>query len=158
MNQGKLEVVKQETARVNIDILGISELNNGTLAQIQEIVKQNIIKFSVAVKCSVIGLLGVLTLVLYFYFLLHPKLEIISCSFHVHCDPSIGTSYNSTFEVIRHHLNCVASLAMLLTYVHSFSQFNKYLLNACSELEIILEALHIVGKTNILLSQSICSR
>ena len=25
-NQGKLEVVKQETARVNIDILGISEL------------------------------------------------------------------------------------------------------------------------------------
>ena len=26
MNQGTLEVVKQETARVNIDILGISEL------------------------------------------------------------------------------------------------------------------------------------
>ena len=26
MNLGKLEVVKQETARVNIDILGISEL------------------------------------------------------------------------------------------------------------------------------------
>ena len=26
MNQGKLRVVKQETARVNIDILGISEL------------------------------------------------------------------------------------------------------------------------------------
>ena len=26
MNQGKLEVVKQETARVNDDILGISEL------------------------------------------------------------------------------------------------------------------------------------
>ena len=26
MNRGKLEVVKQETARVNIDILGISEL------------------------------------------------------------------------------------------------------------------------------------
>ena len=26
MNQGKLEVVKQETARVNIDIRGISEL------------------------------------------------------------------------------------------------------------------------------------
>ena len=26
MNQGKLEVVKQETARVNIDILGIREL------------------------------------------------------------------------------------------------------------------------------------
>ena len=27
MNQGKLEVVKQEIARMNIDILGISELN-----------------------------------------------------------------------------------------------------------------------------------
>ena len=26
MNQGKLDVVKQEVARVNIDILGISEL------------------------------------------------------------------------------------------------------------------------------------
>ena len=31
MNHGKLEVVKQEMARVNIDILGIRELNwNGT--------------------------------------------------------------------------------------------------------------------------------
>ena len=29
MNQGKLEVVKQEMARVNINILGISELKNG---------------------------------------------------------------------------------------------------------------------------------
>ena len=28
MNQGKLEVVKQEMARVNIDILGISELKS----------------------------------------------------------------------------------------------------------------------------------
>ena len=27
MNQGKLEVVKQEMSRVSIDILGISELN-----------------------------------------------------------------------------------------------------------------------------------
>ena len=27
MNQGKLEVVKQEMARVTVDILGISELN-----------------------------------------------------------------------------------------------------------------------------------
>ena len=26
MNQGKLEVVEQETARVNVDILGISKL------------------------------------------------------------------------------------------------------------------------------------
>ena len=27
MNQGKLKVVKQETARVNVDILGIGEQN-----------------------------------------------------------------------------------------------------------------------------------
>ena len=27
MNQGKLEVVKQEVARVNVDIIGIRELN-----------------------------------------------------------------------------------------------------------------------------------
>ena len=27
MNQGKLEVVKQEMARVNVDILGISKLS-----------------------------------------------------------------------------------------------------------------------------------
>ena len=27
MNQGKLEMLKQETERVNIDILGISKLN-----------------------------------------------------------------------------------------------------------------------------------
>ena len=33
MNQGKLEVVKQETARVNIDILGISELKWVNLTQ-----------------------------------------------------------------------------------------------------------------------------
>ena len=30
MNQGKLEVVKQEITRVNIDILGISELDSWT--------------------------------------------------------------------------------------------------------------------------------
>ena len=33
MNQGKLEVVKQEMARVNIDILGISELEWANLTQ-----------------------------------------------------------------------------------------------------------------------------
>ena len=33
MNQGKLEVVKQEMARVNVDILGISELKWVNLAQ-----------------------------------------------------------------------------------------------------------------------------
>ena len=33
MNQGKLEVVKQEMARVNVDILGISELEWVNLTQ-----------------------------------------------------------------------------------------------------------------------------
>ena len=33
MNQGKLEVVKQEMARVNIDILGISELKCTALGE-----------------------------------------------------------------------------------------------------------------------------
>ena len=33
MNQGKLEVVKQEMARVNVDILGISELKWVNLIQ-----------------------------------------------------------------------------------------------------------------------------
>ena len=33
MNQGKLEVVKQEIARVNIDILGISELKWTTIGE-----------------------------------------------------------------------------------------------------------------------------
>ena len=34
MNQGKLEVVKQEMARVNIDILGISELKWSGMGEI----------------------------------------------------------------------------------------------------------------------------
>ena len=34
MNQGKLEVVKQEMARVNVDILGISELKWTGLAML----------------------------------------------------------------------------------------------------------------------------
>ena len=33
MDQGKLEVVKQEMARVNIDILGISELKWNGMAE-----------------------------------------------------------------------------------------------------------------------------
>ena len=36
MNQGKLEVVKQEMARVNIDILGISELKCQDLREASE--------------------------------------------------------------------------------------------------------------------------
>ena len=34
MNQGKLEVVKQEMARVNIDILGISELKRTGMGEL----------------------------------------------------------------------------------------------------------------------------
>ena len=34
MNQGKLKVVKQEMARVNFDILGISELKWANLIQV----------------------------------------------------------------------------------------------------------------------------
>ena len=33
MNQGKLEVVKQEMARVNVDILGISELKRAGMGE-----------------------------------------------------------------------------------------------------------------------------
>ena len=33
MNQGKLEVIKQDMARVNIDILGISELKCTALGE-----------------------------------------------------------------------------------------------------------------------------
>ena len=42
MNQGKLEVVKQEMARVNIDILVISELDRElTVAQIMNTLLPN---------------------------------------------------------------------------------------------------------------------
>ena len=34
MNQGKLEVVKQEMARVKTDILGISELNRTEMGEL----------------------------------------------------------------------------------------------------------------------------
>ena len=33
MNQGKLEVVKQEMARVNVDVLGISELKGTAMGE-----------------------------------------------------------------------------------------------------------------------------
>ena len=38
MNQGKLEVVKQEMARVNVDILGISELNGQELVNLIQMI------------------------------------------------------------------------------------------------------------------------
>ena len=44
MNQGKLEVLKQEMARVNIDILGISELNGQQRANL---IQMNIIPTTV---------------------------------------------------------------------------------------------------------------
>ena len=36
MNQGKLEVVKQEMARVNVDILGISELKRTGMGELTQ--------------------------------------------------------------------------------------------------------------------------
>ena len=48
MNQGKLEMVKQEMARVNIDILGIGELKwtgigefNSVYSCVQETLRRN---------------------------------------------------------------------------------------------------------------------
>ena len=41
MNQGKLEVVKKEMARVNIDILGISELKWTQMSIISTAVGKN---------------------------------------------------------------------------------------------------------------------
>ena len=38
MNQGKLEAVKQETARVNIDILGISELKWTGMGELMQMI------------------------------------------------------------------------------------------------------------------------
>ena len=36
MNQGKLEVVKQEMARVNVDILGISKLKSTAMVNLTQ--------------------------------------------------------------------------------------------------------------------------
>ena len=36
MNQGKLEVVKQEMAKVNVDILGISELKSNGMGELTQ--------------------------------------------------------------------------------------------------------------------------
>ena len=65
MNQGKLEVVKQEIARVNIDILGINKLKWTGLGEFnsddhyiyycgQESLKRNGVAFIVykSLKCS----------------------------------------------------------------------------------------------------------
>ena len=38
MNQGKLEGVKQEMARVNIGILGISELNQTEMVNLMQVI------------------------------------------------------------------------------------------------------------------------
>ena len=48
MNQGKLEVVKQEMARVNVDILGISELKwNGMVNLTQMTIRRNAVAIMV---------------------------------------------------------------------------------------------------------------
>ena len=65
MNQGKLEVVKQEMARVNVDILGISELKWTGMGEFnsddhciyycrQESLRRNGVAFMVnkSLKCS----------------------------------------------------------------------------------------------------------
>ena len=38
MNQGKLKVVNQEMARVNVDILGISELNRTEMVNLMQVI------------------------------------------------------------------------------------------------------------------------
>ena len=65
MNQGKLEVVKQELARVNVDILGISELKQTGMGEFnsddhyiydcgQESIRRNGVAIMVnkSLKCS----------------------------------------------------------------------------------------------------------
>ena len=65
MNQGKLEVVKQEMARVNVDILGISELRWTAVGEFnsddhyiyyrgQESLRRNVVAIMVnkSLKCS----------------------------------------------------------------------------------------------------------
>ena len=48
MNQGKLEVVQQEMARVNVDILGISELRWTGMGEFNsDMYPYNPIKFSI---------------------------------------------------------------------------------------------------------------
>ena len=49
MNQDKLEVVKQEIARVNADILEISELNGQGWANLVQIPKMSM--FTLAISC-----------------------------------------------------------------------------------------------------------
>ena len=42
MNQGRLEVVKQEMARVNVDILGISELKWTGMGEFNSVVSDSL--------------------------------------------------------------------------------------------------------------------
>ena len=66
MNQGKLEVVKQEMARVNVDILGISELKWTGMGEFnsddhyiyccgQESLRRNVDKNPLEESCSVMS-------------------------------------------------------------------------------------------------------
>ena len=63
MTQGKLEVVKQEMARVNVDILGISELTWTGMGEFnsdnhciyycgQESLRRNEVAINKSLKCS----------------------------------------------------------------------------------------------------------
>ena len=48
MNQGKLEVIKQEMGRANVDILGISELKwNGMVNLTQMTIRRNAVAIMV---------------------------------------------------------------------------------------------------------------
>ena len=93
MNQGKLELVKQEIARVNIDIVGISELKWTGMGEFnsddhyiyccgQESLRRNGVAFIVnkSLKCST--------------WMQSPKQQNDLCSFprqtiQYHCDPSL---------------------------------------------------------------------
>ena len=55
MNQGKLEVVKQEMARVNVDILGISELKWTGMGSKGNLLQKNLCQHSVASRAVIVS-------------------------------------------------------------------------------------------------------
>ena len=57
MNQGKLEVVKQEMARVNVDILGISELKWTGMGSKGNLLQKNLCQHSVASRAIIVSAL-----------------------------------------------------------------------------------------------------